>query len=302
MDFTSGNGNWVYAYQSSGGPKNTDDTNAGISQHSNKAAFTWDFSTAKGGDDVNPFTSSSSNPSNTSPGSLSPTQSGTTQPSGGNSQGNSSDDSDADANSERMMQIAHGVMACLAFVVLFPSGAILMRLASFPGLVWVHAAFQIFAWLVFIAAFGLGIHIANEGKLLNGYHPIIGIVIFVIIFFQPILGLIHHIFCKKYNRRTVWSHGHLWLGRIVITLGIINGGLGLDYANDASTGARIGYGVVAAIMWLAWVTATIIGEKRRTQKLAEQSKYNDLPGSSHAQHNGTEMPILNNQSARKGDA
>lgn len=177
-----------------------------------------------------------------------------------------------------------------------------MRLASFPGLVWVHAAFQVFSWLVFIAAFGLGVHIANEQDMLNDYHPIIGIVVFVLIFFQPILGYLHHIFFKKHQNRTLWSHGHLWLGRIVITLGIINGGLGLLFANDSSTGARIGYGVVAAIMWLAWVAATIIGERRRTRKLAEQSKYNDLPGSSHAQQNGTEMPVLNNQSARKGDA
>lgn len=56
--------------------------------------------------------------------------------------------------------IAHGVLAGLAFVILFPFGAISIRLFSFPGLVWFHAAFQTLAYLVYIAAFGLGIYLA----------------------------------------------------------------------------------------------------------------------------------------------
>jgi hypothetical protein len=59
------------------------------------------------------------------------------------------------------MLIAHGVMAALAFVILFPVGAISIRLLNFPGLVWFHAAFQAFAYLVFLVAFGLGVSIAN---------------------------------------------------------------------------------------------------------------------------------------------
>lgn len=63
--------------------------------------------------------------------------------------------------------IAHGVMACLAFVILFPSGAILIRLASFPHLAWVHGAFQIFAYLVYIAAAGIGIYMARFLRLVR---------------------------------------------------------------------------------------------------------------------------------------
>ena len=59
------------------------------------------------------------------------------------------------------MLIAHGVMAALAFVILFPVGAISIRLLNFPGLLWFHAAFQAFAYLVFLVAFGLGVSIAN---------------------------------------------------------------------------------------------------------------------------------------------
>merc|ERR1712014_415132 len=57
---------------------------------------------------------------------------------------------------ERMVT-AHGALAALAFVGLFPIGGILIRLASFTGLVWVHAALQLVAYAIYIAAFGLGV-------------------------------------------------------------------------------------------------------------------------------------------------
>jgi hypothetical protein len=58
--------------------------------------------------------------------------------------------------------IAHGVLASLAFVIFFPFGAISIRLFSFPGLLWFHAIVQIIAYLLFIAAFGIGIYLATQ--------------------------------------------------------------------------------------------------------------------------------------------
>ncbi|KAJ4360769.1 uncharacterized protein N0V89_001336 [Didymosphaeria variabile] len=171
------------------------------------------------------------------------------------------------SNTKKMI-IAHGTLAALAFVIFFPFGAIAIRLASFTGVVWFHAAFQVFAYIVYIAAFGLGIHIANEYQMLSETHPIIGIVVFAVLFFQPILGFLHHAMYKKYQTRTVWSHLHLWTGRAAVTLGIINGGLGLQLAdrmNMSSRSGMIAYGVVAGVVWLAWVAAMVMGEKRRTR-------------------------------------
>lgn len=180
---------------------------------------------------------------------------------------------------QRTMLIAHGVLAALAFVILFPAGAIAIRLASFPGIVWLHAAFQVFAYLVYIAAFGLGVYIATQMNLLDHYHPIIGIVVFVLIFLQPIFGFLHHAMFKKYNSRTLWSYVHIWLGRAAITLGIINGGLGLQLAdsmNRSSKGGIIAYAVIAALVWLVWVAAMVIGERRRKRAAANAPpKYTD---------------------------
>jgi len=68
--------------------------------------------------------------------------------------------------------IAHGVLASLAFVILFPFGAIGIRLLSFPGLIWVHAAIQALSYVVFIVAFGLGIYMATELHMVSPAAPI----------------------------------------------------------------------------------------------------------------------------------
>ncbi|KAI5379518.1 hypothetical protein CC77DRAFT_192536 [Alternaria alternata] len=169
--------------------------------------------------------------------------------------------------------IAHGVLAALAFVLFFPVGSILIRLGSFRGVWLVHGLFQLFAYVVYIAAFGIGVWMINNipVNMLDNYHPIIGIIVFVLLFFQPILGFVHHLKFKKHNRRTIWSYGHLWLGRILITMGMVNGGLGLLLASDApaftgfapSRGQTIAYGIIAGIMWLLWVSASIYGERKR---------------------------------------
>jgi len=48
----------------------------------------------------------------------------------------------------------------LTFALLFPSGALLIRMFSFNGLVWVHAGFQIFAYALAIVGLGLGVFIS----------------------------------------------------------------------------------------------------------------------------------------------
>jgi hypothetical protein len=333
MDFKSDSANWIFGFQSSGGPKNTDDTSASISQHSQKGVFAWQFAAAKGGSSVNPLIAAA--PSGTSGGSAaatsciprsasasatssgassgaSPTQTSddddnewwttltarpTARPTtwlpqnkrgeqlpycdelpnngGSSSNGNSNAGytpigSSRGSGNAKTMLIAHGVLASLAFVILFPAGAIAIRLASFPGVVWLHAAFQIFAYLIYIAAFGLGVYLATQMRLLDHYHPIIGIVVLILIFFQPILGWMHHLFFKKYSRRTAWSHVHIWIGRAAITLGIINGGLGLKLADSmgmSSRGGIIAYGIIAGLVWFAWVAAMVIGERRRKRAI-----------------------------------
>jgi hypothetical protein len=165
---------------------------------------------------------------------------------------------------------AHAVLATLAFGFFFPVGGIMIRLASFPGLWWVHGLFQIFGFILYTAAFGIGIWMTKNFYTLNDAHPIIGIVLFALLAFQPLLGVLHHNHFKRYNKRSFWSYGHIWFGRIAIILGIVNGGLGLGLAKRTgfmapSEGAVIGYSVVAGFFGLAYILAAIFGERKRTR-------------------------------------
>jgi len=169
--------------------------------------------------------------------------------------------------------LAHAILACVAFVFFFPVGGIMIRLASFRGLWLVHGLFQVFGYLLYIAAFALGIYMAaNIRNIFMEPHAIIGIVLFILLFFQPLSGYIHHVAFLRVGARTSSSHWHVWLGRIVITAGIVNGGLGLELASRLpfarpSRTAVIAYIAVAAIMWLLYVAAAVVGELRRRRNV-----------------------------------
>lgn len=155
----------------------------------------------------------------------------------------------------------------------------MIRLASFPGLWWVHGLFQIFALTLYTAAFGIGVWMTRNFYTLNDAHPIIGIVVFALLVFQPLLGFLHHVFFKRHNARTIWSYGHIWFGRAVIILGIVNGGLGLGLAKRTgfmapSQGAVIGYSVGAGIMGLLYIGSAIYGERKRTNSRTVAARAN----------------------------
>lgn len=264
MDFKSAsNTDWIHGYKS-GDPLNSDDLSESISRHDQAEAFTWDLASAQGGDDVNPFvtTSAATDPSssgsttssNTTTGTNSTTSSGSSSSSGGGSMVNAD-----------MVQLAHGVMASLAFVAIFPIGGILIRIPSIPGLLWVHGLIQMLGYFIFVAAFGMGVWIASTGGYLSTSHAIIGIILFVLLFAQPIGGLLHHHFFKKTGGRTIVSYLHVNLGRVAIILGMINGGLGLKLASVEQKYVIV-YSVFAAIMGIAYIAAMIVGEVKKSRQ------------------------------------
>jgi hypothetical protein len=112
----------------------------------------------------------------------------------------------------------------------------------------------------------MGVYIATAMDMMDETHAIIGIALLVALVGQPVFGFVHHKMFKKYGTRTFWSHAHLWLGRLVIPVGMVNGYLGIDLAGDASTGERVAYVAVAAVMLTIYVVAIIYGEFTRWQK------------------------------------
>lgn len=223
MDLKSDITMWVGAALP-GPPIDSTNVEEHIEKHFVHAAFPWSMVSARGGDGTNPFVKQSH---------LAQTLGGVGTP----------------------MAIAHGTLACVAFLVFFPTGAIFVRFAKFPGLVYVHAGIQVAGYLVYIAAAGMGLHMMmtypikyRRWDLYTDPHPKIGMALMAYLFLQAISGGINHwLFGKKSKR--LFSHWiHIWAGRAAILLGIINGGLGMQLGHVDYTGYKIAFGLVATVV------------------------------------------------------
>jgi hypothetical protein len=85
---------------------------------------------------------------------------------------------------------------------------------------------------------------AAECKGLDEGHKIIGIVGFATLSVQAALGFVYHANYRKQQRKMWASHAHLWTGRAVIIVGMLNAVLGfvLDEQTLAATD-------VSAVSW-----------------------------------------------------
>jgi len=81
---------------------------------------------------------------------------------------------------------------------------------------------------------------------------------------MPFLGTIHHKIYKKVQKRTVWSYVHIFTGRAIVILGMINGGLGLRLA-AAQRSYLIAYGVFAGLIGVAYIGTIFFGEYKRSR-------------------------------------
>lgn len=67
-----------------------------------------------------------------------------------------------DFNKAARARLAHGILASLAMVFFFPLGGIAIRVLPGPLAILVHASLQLFGYLLFTAAVGLGLWICLE--------------------------------------------------------------------------------------------------------------------------------------------
>ncbi|KAI0881669.1 putative iron reductase domain protein [Annulohypoxylon maeteangense] len=131
-----------------------------------------------------------------------------------------------------MVAMAHGVIMILVFVGLFPFGTFVLRFGN-----WVrwHGATQGFAFLLTFIASILGFVISktyNRSKNFNTAHQVIGFFVFFFLFAQFALGFMHHRQFKKTKEPTKLAPIHRWLGRLILSLGGLNGVLGFKLAES----------------------------------------------------------------------
>lgn len=68
---------------------------------------------------------------------------------------------------------------------------------------------------------------------------------------QPVLGMLHHRHYVKTQARGIISYVHIWMGRVLMVLGVLNGGFGLQLASE-SQGYIIAYAVVSVVVFLTY--------------------------------------------------
>ncbi|PMD29637.1 iron reductase domain protein [Hyaloscypha variabilis F] len=252
---------WICAWNV-GSALNSASVSATITQHQedNTRQFEFDLTAAVLSSDSNPFVSSSvSSASGTKTGSSSSPTTTTINSGSGDGAGNTG--ATVVGPSFKVItdyQTAHGVIMGSTMVLLLPLGAMFMRLGAS---VYLHGAWQLFALCAMLCGFGLGIKLAQMRSLLyNTTHTIFGTVIIGLFLLQPIFGLLHHLQFRKHQSRAPVSHLHIWYGRALISCGIVNGGLGLQLAEN-SKGGMIGYGVVAGVVGLLYLLLVVFKRK-----------------------------------------
>ncbi|RHZ53591.1 cytochrome and DOMON domain-containing protein [Aspergillus thermomutatus] len=228
---------WIWAYKN-GSPIESDDVSAAIDYHDAFGGVVVDLTRARSTIDMNgdPFSDASSDAvrpidelSISEPAGLSATA------------------------------IAHGCLMAIAFLLLFPTFALLVPLSTFIRMpvTTIHAPLQGLALATAITGLGLGLKMWADGGSNAAAHPIIGIVVVAsLALVQPVLGWLQHKHFKRTGGKSWFAYLHRWLGRGMLALGTINGGLGFWWLGSSTGPLRTGmivYAVVACVVFVAYV-------------------------------------------------
>lgn len=274
VDISSSSSSWIAGWRT-GSSLDSSSPSASIREHSDYTRWEFDLTQAAVTDDSNPFVESDGDSTN-----------GNTEPGSDSGSGDSGvvDGSESSGTSTKTLVYIHAFVAGIAFVIVMPFASLLMPLL---GKWYIHAGFQLVAFVMTWVGFGLGVKVANDyGMLFEQTHTILGTVVICAMVLQPAFGWFHHLHFIKHQGRGAISYVHVWYGRILMALGVINGGLGLELA-QAENGYKIAYGAVSAIMFIVYAigkTASSMRKSRQYKKTAMQEHEVDLPELPHRAH------------------
>ncbi|KAF5125461.1 hypothetical protein E5D57_010148 [Metarhizium anisopliae] len=244
---------WLYAWNM-GAAIDSSSPSEPISFHDAFSGFSVNLEQATIASDSNPF--------------LTPATNGNTKP---NPSGVETDEGNGMA-----MLYAHGIVMSVAFLIGYPVGSALMPLL---GRWLIHASWQLLAFVGMWVGFALGCVISSRaGSLFQDAHMQLGLAVSILMTIQPVLGWLHHTHFLKHGQRGPISHVHTWYGRIIMILGIVNGGIGLHFAG-ASSRFVVTYAIVAtlvSVMYLAGMGFGIIKRRRQQTRHYQSSSQTEL--------------------------
>lgn len=173
--------------------------------------------------------------------------------------------------------VAHAVLGLLAFGLFFPLGSILLRTLPHRGTVWLHAGWQLLTLAMAVTSMGIGVRMVRDPAMVDSDfihepHAIIGLVtICTLIAVQPATGVLQHLRFRRTGSRTAFSYAHMLLGIPLITLGAINGGLGLRLSEEPMK-YTVTYGVLAGVVWVIWMSISVISQVMRDSTAPRRTK------------------------------
>ncbi|KAM7224297.1 ATP synthase subunit H, mitochondrial [Rhypophila decipiens] len=261
MSLTS-SANWISAWKR-GSSLSTTAKDASISKHDSTDRFSLDMSTASISSDSNPFLrdSTAGSGSGSGTGAGSGTGSGSGSGSGSNT-GSGFTQEEGSLISAKVL-VAHGIIMALVMAILYPLGSLLMPLL---GNWKVHAAWQTVSFILMWVGFGIGVKCAlDRESLFKQAHTILGTVVVCLMFIQPILGFVHHRHFVAHQSRGMVSYAHIWYGRALLVLGVVNGGLGLQLSDERDS-LKIAYSVIAAIVFFLYFAAKLWSTFQKKQR------------------------------------
>ncbi|KAK4241585.1 hypothetical protein C8A03DRAFT_30310 [Achaetomium macrosporum] len=251
MSLRSTNAPWIGAWRQ-GSSLATTDRATSIAQHNSHVQFNVDLTQATVSSDGNPFVTTSNAGGSSGSGSDSGSGSGSGSDSGTSGDAGSGGITVTTGINRGTLLVAHGIIMALVFAAFYPLGSMLMPLLAKW---WVHAGWQTITFCLMWAGFGLGVETAQERNMLfNQTHTVLGTVVVALLGIQPALGYLHHRHYLKAKGRGAISYVHIWWGRILIALGVINGGLGLRLVRERD-GLVIAYSVIAGLLFLVYAAA-----------------------------------------------
>ncbi|KIW91581.1 uncharacterized protein Z519_07548 [Cladophialophora bantiana CBS 173.52] len=302
MSPTDSSSSWIFAFKS-GDPLDSTDQSASIKQHDSTGGFTLDLTQGVGGSSSNPFvaassdsSSSSAAPSATGPASVSQsadgtpataTESGTATtstvatPTGGvsnpivSSNPSSSSGTVVSDSPDDNIRTAHAVIMPLVFVVMFPLAALTLYLPYSNKVRHIHAPLQVLSLILMIVGLGLGVQLGKQVDELDGYHMVIGYILVAWMgIFQPTLGLLQHIHFRKFGTRSAYGQTHRWLGRAMILLGVVNGGLGFKTVGMIGTEyvptySVVLYSIFSAVVFIVYLVVLLFPRYTNSAEAAQ---------------------------------
>ena len=180
----------------------------------------------------------------------------------------------------------HAILLAGSFVLLFPLGVIILR--WFGHVKW-HWITQLFAAASCTVGLGVAVGFSRMDPEFSSFsqpHQIIGIVAVTALFAQAYFGYAHHLGFKRTGRRTAISYLHLWTGRLVVPLGMLEACLGFNLASQTLQAVAAAL-VSLAILVLTYLLSYCAARRSPKRQASLSTELESIPLGPYSQLNDT---------------